>query len=263
MISPRHPEMMAYISEFPLFSEYHVKKVPCSGYEGYFYIDAIEDHIKNSLEEGYAWETHISKLISKCARRGSVVLDVGAHIGIHALTMAHCVGELGRVHAFEPQPKIFRELFLNMKLNEMENVSCHWAAVGDTTGTIETHPFTPGNEGGTSLIASNLTGGNWTYRAAGGTGVFVDLITIDSLHLNDVSLMKIDVEGMENAVIDGARETILRNRPMIILEIMGGSTLKTAPAEIADQIEFSKRKVVDLGYNLTHIFGWDYLAIPK
>lgn len=262
VISSHCQEMLQYIAQFP-YSEYHVKRVILFPYEQFFYIDCIEDHIKNSLERGYAWETHIAKLIMQYARPGSKVLDVGAHIGTHSLTMAKCVGENGEVLAFEPQPKIFRELFLNMKLNKINNASCYWVAVGDENGTIETSNFAPLNEGGTPLIIPNLSMNNWSYNPLGGTGIFVDLITIDSLNLENVSLIKIDVEGMENAVLDGARETILRNKPIIIIEIMGGYIPETAPRKIVEQIEFTKLKVQNLGYKLIRVVGWDYLAIPK
>ena len=188
---------------------------------------------------------------------------MGAHIGIHALTMSKYVGASGEVHAFEPQPKILRELFWNMTLNQTNNVTCYWTAVGSECGTIETSQFAPLNEGGTSLISTEISMNNWSYSVRGGTGVFVDLITIDSLNLSDVSLIKIDVAGMENAVLDGAKDTILRNKPAIILEIMGGWIPETAPQGIIEQIEFTKQKVQDLGYNLTRIVGWDYLAVPK
>ncbi|MBS0653941.1 MAG: FkbM family methyltransferase, partial [Verrucomicrobia bacterium] len=144
IISSRCEEMMQFIEQFPN-SLYSVKKVSCYGYEGYFYIDTIHDIIKGSLARGYAWENHISKFISQYARPGSKVVDVGAHIGTHTLTMAKCVGEHGEVYAIEPQPKIFRELFLNMKLNNLNNVSCLWAAAGVENGTIETSSFTPYN----------------------------------------------------------------------------------------------------------------------
>lgn len=253
--------MEKYISEFP-FSEYEISTVPSYGYTGCYYVDFIDDCIKSWLRAGNAWESHIALLITQHARRGSKVLDIGAHIGTHTQTMANVVGPEGEVLAFEPQPKIFRELVQNLKLNNLENVTCYWAALGSETSQIEIPTLTPWNEGGTNLVEGDLASDGWSYKIRGGTGVSVDLIPIDSLNLNDVSLIKLDVEHMENAALDGARETILRNKPVIILEIMGGYTPEYTPQGI-DQIEFTKKKVADMGYTVYRFDAWDYLAIPN
>lgn len=159
------------------------------------------------------------------------------------------MGNTGTVFAFEPQPKIFRELFLNMALNELSNIWFFYGGVGDKMGQIELSPIVQGNEGGTGL---------W-----GGTGKFVPLVTIDSLNLKNVSLMKIDVEGQENAVLDGAKETILRERPVILIEIMGGHDADTAPPEIRQKIQHTIQKLEDLNYSVHKIVTHDYLAVPK
>ena len=147
--------------------------------------------------------------------------------------------------ALEPQPKIFRELFLNVRLNLLKNVSCVWAAAGAKIGTIEICPFVMNNEGATPLMLSP-----GPSQVIGGTGIHVDLITIDSLKLNKVSLIKIDVEGMENLVLEGAKETILKNKPVILLEIMGGYFPQKATSSIVEQIEHTKRHVASLGYDV-------------
>lgn len=255
-------ELMQYLEEFPQ-SQYHIATIPAFGYSGHYFIDSTDDLIKNHLANGEMWENPIEQLIVKHVRPGSKVLDIGAHIGTHSFTMSKFVGESGEVLAFEPQPKLFRELFWNAALNNTKNIICYSAAVGSECGKIETSVINPRNEGDTPLISPTLSMGNWSYTVKGGTGIFVDLLTIDSLNLDNVSLIKIDVEGMENAVLDGARNTILRNKPTIILEIMGGWRPEVAPDEIVEQIEFTKRKVRNLGYDLTRISRWDYLATPK
>lgn len=66
----------------------------------------------------------------------------------------------------------------------------------------------------------------------GGNGQFVQLLTIDSLHLKNVSLIKMDVEGMEDQALEGARETILTNHPVIIIEIHGGNNFGSVSQEV-------------------------------
>lgn len=216
---------------------------------GYFYLDNVDDLIKNYLREGGVWEPHIQEAIDQFVRPGSTVLDIGAHIGTHTLAMARAVGAEGKVVAFEPQPKIFRELFLNMTVNHLTNILFYWAAVGDHEGEIELSPLVACNEAGTSI--------------QGGSGQFVQLLTIDSLHLQDVSLMKIDVEGMEEQVLEGARETIFAQHPVIIIEIVGGQNFATTTQEVRWQIMHTIDKLEEWGYRVTQLRTHDWLAVPK
>ncbi len=238
-------QIIESIKLFPRL-DYQLFSVPKNGY---FYLDNVDDMIKNVLKKGQTWESHIQKILQKFARPGSTVLDIGAHIGTHTMALAQAVGAEGKVIAFEPQPKIFRELFLNMNINNLKNIVYYWAGVGANEGKIELSPLVSSNEGGTPL--------------GGGTGQFVQLLTIDSLHLKDVSLMKIDVEGMEDQALDGARETILSNRPVIIIEIQGGNNFGSASQVVRRNIMHTLEKLESLGYCVTQLFIHDWLAIPK
>jgi|SRR5580700_6160577 FkbM family methyltransferase len=243
----RHRDAMIQFIHQVSMENYTIYHTPL---QGKFYLEEKHDCIKNILRSGEPWEPQIQKLFSAYIRPNSTVLDIGAHIGTHTLAMSKLVGPNGRVIAFEPQPKIFRELFLNMQLNEADNVFFYPAAVGDHKGTIELAPFVWDNEGGTSLLG-------------GGTGQFVPLITIDSLHLSNVSLMKIDVEMMENPVLDGAKRTIARCRPIIIIEIQGNYSFESAPPEIKHEILTTISKLEGMKYQVTCIGRADYLAIPS
>lgn len=216
---------------------------------GSFYLDPIDDIIKNELSRGVQWESYVADAINQYTKPGSLALDIGAHIGTLTLVMSHAVGPQGAVFAFEPQPKIFRELFLNMSVNNLANVEFFWAGVGDHDGEIELSPFFPMSEGSTQL--------------AGGTDEFVQLLTIDSLNLENVSLIKIDVEQQEDQVLSGAKETILRCRPVILIEIMGGYDIATAPEDIKTKILNTVGILKEMNYSVQQIRIHDYLAIPN
>jgi FkbM family methyltransferase len=163
---------------------------------------------------------------------GSVVADVGANIGSHTLLYSQLVGETGRVLAFEPQPKIFHMLCANVALNGIGNVTTYQAGVGQKLGTMRVS--TPNEEkrvnfGGISLGEE-------------GTEI-VDIVTLDSLNLERLDFVKIDVEGMEEAVIRGGAETLKRLKPRLYVENDGG----------ADKIEASAsliKTIRALGYRL-------------
>lgn len=249
IVSTQREEIISSIYAFP-YANYPIFLVQS---HGYFYLDPINDLIKNHLRRGGTWEPFIRTIIQKHARPGSIALDIGAHIGLHTIIMSRSVGVDGEVLAFEPQPKIFRELFMNMSLNNVSNVRFFWAGVGSTIGQVElTLLMSNGpiemNEAGTPLN--------------GGSGKFVDLLSIDTLNLKNVSLIKIDVEGQENAVLDGAKETILNNRPIIVIEIMGGHNIDTAPPHIREQILYTINKIGLFGYKVQRLRGHDYIAFP-
>ncbi len=204
-----------YISAFPR-EEYIICEIPN---QGKFYVEPYRhDSIKNVLRSGQVWEPHILEKIYQHVKSGTVVLDIGAHIGTFTIPMAKAVGKNGTVYAFEPQRKIFRELCKNCELNGVANVICHRIAVGDQQQIIEMDKETfPGSEGSTGI---------------GHGGDIAEMRTIDSFNLKNVSFIKIDVERSEEQVLDGMIHTIQINQPVIIIELQGGYLWETAPSNI-------------------------------
>jgi FkbM family methyltransferase len=243
--SGRSAEIYKYLDSFPT-QEYEIHSLSESGH---FYLDNPQDYIKNVLRKGIVWEHHLQTLIEIHAWPETVAIDIGAHIGCLTLAMSKRVGKKGKVFAFEPQPKLFRELVMNMSLNGASNIEFFWCAVGKEIGEIELSPLSQENEGSSQL---------W-----GGTGKFVDLIPLDAFHLQNISFVKIDVEGMELQVLEGAQKTLQENRPVLVLEIMGGYEADTAPPLIQSKIEETKSFLTHLGFKVYRISNNDYLALPQ
>ena len=214
---------------------------------GSFYVDARTDIIKNRLRRGDVWEPEIVSIIEQYVTEESTAIDIGSHIGTHAVTMSKRVGPKGKVVAFEPQKKIYAELVMNMEVNGCRNAHCYRAAVGSSFGEIEMNPTVIDNEGGVGIGK----GGDRAKR-----------IALDSLGLDNVSLMKIDVENRELDVLKGARQTILKTHPVLIVEIMGNTY---QPIENrSDRVKEVLQYIEGMGYQLSYIEGsWsDWLAIP-
>jgi phage gp29-like protein len=74
--------------------------------------------------------------------------------------------------------------------------------------------------------------------------------------------MKIDVECTEDAVLDGAYNTIMSSRPVIIIEIMGGFGHDNSE-RVRTRIAHTKNKLKEMGYDVQKIWVDDYLAIPN
>lgn len=142
-------------------------------------------------------------------RPGDVVLEAGANIGPVTVPLARAVGPHGRVFAYEPQRLVFQLLCCNLALNELDNVVARPNALGARPGTARV-PVIPPSQ------AHNFGGVKLAAGAASGEEVPVE--RIDDLGLEACRLVKVDVEGMEAEVLEGARATIARLRPLLYLE---------------------------------------------
>jgi FkbM family methyltransferase len=148
--------------------------------------------------------------LSEWVHPGDWVLDIGANVGHYTCRLSELVGHTGRVIAFEPVPATFSLLTSNARLFAHRNVTLINAAASDRGGTagIALPEFTAG-----------LANFYQAHVSDEGAGLNVMTLTIDSLPLeNPISLVKIDVEGHEAAVVAGMERLIRRCRPLLILE---------------------------------------------
>lgn len=147
-------------------------------------------------------------LFKQLILKGMCVLDVGANMGSHTLAFSRFVGEDGMVCAFEPQRLIFQMLAGTMAINSIKNVYCYQKAVGEKQGFLKV-PYID-YEKVTNWGSVPL--GEWTE------GESVEVVAIDDMNLPWYHFLKIDVEGMELAVLKGAQETIRKFRPYLYVE---------------------------------------------
>jgi FkbM family methyltransferase len=163
----------------------------------------------------FAWghyEGHVrAELVSRVSA-GDTCIDVGANIGVHAVALARAVGPTGRVVAIEADPAVADRLDANVLLNGLENVRVVRAAAhatsGLTLGLNTTPPSSRSHAQGSLLRLGHLTG----------SVVAVPTLKVDDLGLRDVRLVKVDVEGAEWDVLQGALTTLERDHPTIVFE---------------------------------------------
>jgi FkbM family methyltransferase len=136
----------------------------------------------------------------------STALDIGANIGNHSLFFAR---RFAAVHSFEPNPRTYGVLAVNAQL--APNITTHNVALGDEPGLL-TLTFNPLNVGEASLIAGQGAAG------ADHSDVKVEILDDFLPRLDQITLMKIDVEGFEAPVLRGARQTIQTHRPIVVFE---------------------------------------------
>jgi FkbM family methyltransferase len=153
---------------------------------------------------------------------GVVAIDGGANVGVHTLEWARHMHGWGRVIAFEAQEYVYYALAGNIALNNCWNASARWAALGEIEGFIgvpEPDYLRPGSFG--SLELRQRTGGEFIGQPVSYDAddcVRTPMQTIDSLTLERLDFLKIDVEGMELDVLRGARATLERCQPIVMAE---------------------------------------------
>jgi FkbM family methyltransferase len=166
--------------------------------------------------EGYERDT--TKIFMALLESTNVFLDIGANTGVYAL-VASIDNPKRRVYAFEPVPRIFNRLRKNADINGLKNIEIYQVAVTNYDGEVNLYIPT----GSVPLEASTLEG----FRSGTET-LTVKAITIDSFVLDNgvpkVDLMKIDTEATEHLVLEGAKEVIRRDEPIIICEVLRGRT---------------------------------------
>lgn len=150
---------------------------------------------------------------------GDVVVDAGAYIGSYAFPMWEKIQPAGELYAFEPNPISYQALKHNVPLARSYNAAL-------------------GREVGKGFIRHDCRNGGGSHRSFDERDTVMEIMPLDSLALEKLRLIKLDVEGMEPDVIAGGLETIKRCRPVIFIEVNPGTLwrLKHKPRNIADLI---------------------------
>lgn len=153
----------------------------------------------------HEYEPTTSSVFEKYAK--GTVIDIGANIGYFTLLAATLTDD---VVAIEPEARNVAELEVNVKLNGCNNVSIIHAAASNKSGVAELN-VSQTESGEHSLIKPPSRKYQQTQQ--------VKLITIDELKLDNVGLIKVDTEGHEYEVLEGASETIKKCSPVLVIEI--------------------------------------------
>jgi len=142
-----------------------------------------------------SFELNKQRLFERTVTPGSVVFDIGAHVGFYTLLSSVLVGTVGKVFAFEPVPRNLHYLYEHLRLNHATNVTVTEAAVADVCGT------TLFDESANSATGHLSTQGALCVRV-------VNLDALVPREMPSPDFIKIDVEGAEWLVLTGARELL-------------------------------------------------------
>lgn len=166
-----------------------------------------------------AFERDTLGALEALVRSGATVLDVGANIGAHTLHLARLVGEKGRVIAFEPTDFAIAKLRANLHANpDLEKrVDLHQAFLVARAGApIEAAVASSWPVDGTAADDAQM--GSRAMNVSGASAATLDSVIAASGD-PDVQLIKMDVDGHELDVLEGARVLLERRRPIIVMEL--------------------------------------------
>jgi FkbM family methyltransferase len=179
----------------------------------------------------YLWGTYepeVMAVLERLLARGQTAIDVGANCGVITVMMAALVGPLGRVVAIDPSPAACDRTRRQAQLNGLQNVEVHDVALG---AAADRDSFRMGRVG-----LGALPGVDAEFTT--GRPIDVRVVTIDEIvggSGNRVALVKIDTDGSEVAVLEGARDVLRRDRPALIVEtyLEGFRRRGVGPADLA------------------------------
>ena len=168
-------------------------------------------------------------------------VDLGAHIGIFSRHFSRLFQE---VVAFEPTP----ETRACLEKNVPDNVRIIPYACGDRETTIQFRRHLK-NSGGTELWTDEAAeDGRFTYYTT-------KMITLDSLNLEQLDLLKIDIQGAEPMALRGGAETLRRCKPVIIIEE------KPVAGQSFEHIEEARDFLLSLGFEARERVGADRIWV--
>lgn len=148
--------------------------------------------------------------------KGDYVIDVGGNIGAVTLNCAKIVGETGKVYTFEPHKGNFSRLTKNLLLNNFKNIVAINKGLGIKENYATMVEVREDNPGMNRIISDNAT-------PSEGVKSQIEIISLDSYirenNIKEVNMIKIDVEGFEMNVLQGANETLLKHRPKLFIEL--------------------------------------------
>lgn len=231
---PLEQALILYATHFP------VQKGKWRFIEWYINSNSVQRHRKNYLKRihrnGFVFELDLKNYVDQwiyltgfferadylevleavSQNPGSVVFDVGAQIGFYTLGLARTVGAIGSVHAFEPNPASFKRLRQHVSANGSKNVILNQVALGEAKVKKALLAPTCFNTGGATLLPIPLPD-SW-----GLTSFEVQIMPLDEYceqnRIQRLDFVKIDCEGYEPFVLQGAKNALRTWRPRLLVE---------------------------------------------
>lgn len=170
-------------------------------------------------EQGDWFEDEI-RFVRRFVTPGMHVIDIGANFGTYCLSMAQCVGPSGSVHAFEPADAPLRLLRRSIAGNRFTQVSLHGVGLSNRTGQAR--------------LATSMNPELNSLQGEQEQGETIDLTTLDAVFAKEsrrISFVKMDAEGEEERILDGAGSFFASQDPVVMFELKHGAEVNEGLCE--------------------------------
>lgn len=203
-----------------------------------FIIDTESIDLSVSLVMYGQWESWIEKHLMQMANEGDTVVDCGANMGYYSVILGRIIGESGKLYSFEPNPRIYDILKKNLLINGLSGCTAFNMALNSKGKGNDFMWVKPHESGGGFITRDKETdiSKDGFQKIDIKTGRLDDVLPIKS----QVDVMKIDVEGCEPDVINGAKKVIERSQNIkLVVELSpsGWEGQGHNPTELFDYLE--------------------------
>jgi FkbM family methyltransferase len=188
-----------------------------------------------------SYEFKVKEIFEKLCRESKIIVDIGANIGRYTILGGNN-NPRAKIYSIEPEEDNFNILSKNVKLNNLKNVELIKTALGNQKGEVKLYKSKGANHGGHSIL-------NKTDNFE-----LVKLNTLDALikdKVNEIDLIKIDVEGFELDVLSGMKNFLLEKRiKNILIEI--DKENYSAVVQFAEKYGYSIKWIMYNNYLISH-----------
>lgn len=192
-----------------------------------------EDSHFDRKKDRYQYHTLLAAMMQFSKRRNAI--DIGGHIGLYSSALLE---SFDSVISFEPAP----ENIICFKKNAPKAILYEYALGEENKEAILN-------------IAKDNSGNNSLVEDFNHSNIKVQVRTLDSFNFKEIDLIKIDVQGYEEQVLIGSKDTIIENHPILIVELI---THKNSPPNMA-----AMKILESYNYKVLSIIGKDYILGPK
>jgi len=170
-------------------------------------------YVGNVIASTGNYEAYETSIILNNIKKGNIVVDIGANIGFHTILFADKVGPQGKVYAFEPDPVSYEILLKNIRVNNLKNVIAKPLAISNKKILLNLYKSKT-NYGDNRVYASDIFGEKLKINADSLDNLFNNFFDKSQR----ISLLKIDTQGFEPFVIQGAKKLIKQYKPTLFFE---------------------------------------------
>lgn len=214
-----------------------------------------DDHCTRDLFYGLEWEKNELEIWNILAEKSNTIFDIGANTGIYSVFSSK-INPLSKIYAFEPNPINIQRFEKNIELNNSKNIIFVDKAVGESDSSIK---FTVPVNDEISLVSSAVGEFSESFFDINYKEIEVQQTSIDNYvtekKIDNINLIKIDVEYYEFNLLKGAINTLKKQSPVILCEIFMYEVLAgdKPDSKLIDSISKTQAKDIqefmsDLGY---------------